>query len=270
MSRIIGVVSGKGGVGKTTVVSNLALALSKLGKKVVIIDCNLTTSHLGFLFDFYFYPKSLNDVLSGKAGIEEAIFFKEGIGIIPASLKVEDLISIDMEKLKDIIRSINADFIFLDSAPGLGREALNTMRASEELIYVATPYLNSVLDVVKCEKVAKSLGKNSSGIVLNSTKNLPHELKKEEVEEITRMPVIATIPYDLEVEKALSLGKTVLSFDPFSPASLEFMRLACKLIGVEILEKKPSFFSKFFISFKKKFLFKKPSAQKGIAIMEKI
>lgn len=269
MGRIIGVVSGKGGVGKTTVVSNLALALSKLGKKVVIVDCNLTTSHLGFLFDFYFYPKSLNDVLSGKSEIEEAIFFKEGIGIIPASLKVEDLASVEMDSLKDVIRSLNTDFVLLDSAPGLGKEALNTMKASEELIYVATPYLNSVIDVVKCGKVARSLGKSSLGIVLNSTKNLPHELKKEEVEEITKMPVIATIPYDLEVERALGFGKAVLSFNPFSSASIEFMKLACKLIGIEAYEKKQNVISKVLLSLKK-FFSRKAFAQKGMEIMEKI
>ena len=48
MTRIIGISSGKGGVGKTTVTANLALALKKMGKRVLMIDCNLSTPHLSY------------------------------------------------------------------------------------------------------------------------------------------------------------------------------------------------------------------------------
>ena len=64
MTRIIGVVSGKGGVGKTTLVANLGAALASLYKKdVIVVDCNVTTSHLGLYLGMYYYPISLNKVL---------------------------------------------------------------------------------------------------------------------------------------------------------------------------------------------------------------
>ncbi|MEM5879548.1 MAG: cell division ATPase MinD [Candidatus Aenigmatarchaeota archaeon] len=269
MARIIGIVSGKGGVGKTTLVANLAFALSKLGKKVAVVDCNITTSHLGFLFDFQFYPKSLNDVLAGRSSIEEATFFKEGISVIPASLKVEDLVGVEIENLKEVIKSIEADFILLDSAPGLGKEALSVLTAAQEILFVAIPYLNSVIDVAKCEKVARSFDLTPLGIALNMVKGYPHELKKEEIEEIVKLPVIAEIPYDEEVGIALSFGKPVLYFNPYSPSSLEFKRLASKIAGEEIEEKKPSKFSKLLLSFRNKFLLKRPKLKPELLI-EKI
>ncbi|MEM5772958.1 MAG: cell division ATPase MinD [Candidatus Aenigmatarchaeota archaeon] len=269
MARIIGIVSGKGGVGKTTVTANLAFALSKLGKKVMVVDCNITTSHLGFLFDFHFYPKSLNDVLAGRSSIEETIFFKEGIGIIPASLKVQDLFGVDVENLKEVIRGIEADFILLDSAPGLGKEALSVLTAAQEILFVAVPYLNSVIDVAKCQKVAKSLGLTQLGIVLNMVKSLPHEMRREEVEEITKLPILAKIPYDENVGVALSFGKPVIYFNPYSPSSLELKRLAGKLIGEEIEEKKPSAFSKLILNLRNKFLLRRPKLKPELLI-EKI
>ncbi|MHA1747571.1 MAG: P-loop NTPase, partial [Promethearchaeota archaeon] len=72
MSRIIGVMSGKGGVGKTTVVSNLATVLSGHQKNVTAVDCNITTSHLLMHFGKVYHPKTLNDVLKGKSSIADA------------------------------------------------------------------------------------------------------------------------------------------------------------------------------------------------------
>ncbi|MBS3051549.1 MAG: P-loop NTPase, partial [Candidatus Aenigmarchaeota archaeon] len=72
MTRIIAVVSGKGGVGKTTMVANIGTALSKLGKNVIILDANLTTPSLGMHLGVPLYPVTLHDVLKGRANIKDA------------------------------------------------------------------------------------------------------------------------------------------------------------------------------------------------------
>lgn len=257
MARIIGVVSGKGGVGKTTVVSNLALALSKLGKKVTVIDCNVTTSHLGFLFDFYFYPKTLNDVLRGESTLSEASYFKDGINIVPASLNVEDLEGVDIGNLRNVMSGMDSDFVLLDSAPGLGREAMGVLNASQEILYVTIPYLAAVVDVERCEKVARELGLNQIGVVLNMVKGASYELRKNEVEELTKLPVIATVPYDVDVERGLSAGKPVLSYNPFSPSSAEMMRAACWISGTEIPAVRPSVLSRLFTKMRNRFFIRR-------------
>jgi septum site-determining protein MinD len=76
MTRIIGIVSGKGGVGKTTIVANLGAALASFYKKrVIIVDCNVTTSHLGLYLGMYYHPVSLNQVLRGEASMDDAIYY---------------------------------------------------------------------------------------------------------------------------------------------------------------------------------------------------
>lgn len=248
--RILGIVSGKGGVGKTTIASNLALALSQLGKKVIIIDCNVTTSHLGFSFGFYYYPITLNDVLRGEIELNNAMYERWGVSIIPASLKVKDLVGIELERLKDVVRGLDADFVILDSAPGLGKEAISAMKASEELLYVALPFINSIADVIRCKRVADMIDVKSTGIVLNMVKGAGYELSKEEVEEITGMKVIVSVPYDNDVERSLALGVPLLKFNENSKASREIFKLAGVLSGTPVYPKKPGFFSKLFSKLK--------------------
>lgn len=77
MTRIISVLSGKGGVGKTTLVSNLGASLVKRGKNVIIIDGNVTAPNLSLHLGIPFYPITLHDVLKNKVPIESAIFHHE-------------------------------------------------------------------------------------------------------------------------------------------------------------------------------------------------
>jgi septum site-determining protein MinD len=83
--RVISILSGKGGVGKTTTVANLGLALSMVfNKKVVLLDGNSTTPDLGLHLGMYSFPHTLEDVLMGKVSITEALYHHpQGISILP-------------------------------------------------------------------------------------------------------------------------------------------------------------------------------------------
>ena len=73
MTRIIAVVSGKGGVGKTTMVANIGVALAKMGKNVIILDANLTTPSLGLHLGVPLYPITIHDVLKDQKNISDEI-----------------------------------------------------------------------------------------------------------------------------------------------------------------------------------------------------
>jgi len=245
-TRIIGVISGKGGVGKSTVTANIGASIaSKFKKDVVIIDCNLSTSHLSISLGMYYCPVTINNVLRGEKNIFESIYeHPSGMKIIPASLHLREIEGVDITKLKDVIKDLNGkvDFIFLDASPGLGRETYAAIHASEEIILVTNPNLPSVSDVIKCREIIKDVKKKPLGIVLNMVQRKNYELTKKEIEELTEIPVIASVPQDNNIHKSLANKKSVVMFRPGSKSSKELTRLAGWFIG----EKKKDFFPLFF------------------------
>lgn len=236
MSRIIGVISGKGGVGKTTLVINLGAALaSKFKKEVIIVDCNVTSSHLGIYLGMYYYPISLNNVLTGDNRINKAIYNYSipGLRIVPASLSLNDLKGVDIAELKKHIKDLfgSADIILLDGAPGFGREVMATVQASDELLIVTTPFIPTVIDAMKCLNVANDIGSKPLGIVLNMVREGRHELLAEDVEKLVELPVISQIPRDRNVMKSLAEKLPVVDYNPRSKASKEIMKLAAHIAG---------------------------------------
>lgn len=243
--RMIGIFSGKGGVGKTTLAINLGAILAKnFDKKITLVDCNVTTSHLGLYLGIYYSPITLNKVLRGEHHIEEAAFnHYTGMKVIPASLSVSELEGVDVLFIKDKIQSLlkNNDFVFLDAAPGLGREAIASLRASKEIIYVTSPFVPAVMDIIRTNEVAEEAGAKPLGIVLNMVHNDRHEMTKEEVEQLTGLPVIGSIPYDRIIKKSLTLKMPSVALDPNSRSSREYIKIAEKLTGETAKNSKESF-----------------------------
>jgi septum site-determining protein MinD len=236
LSRIISVISGKGGVGKTTLVINLGAALaSKFKKDVIIVDCNVTASHLGLYLGMYYYPVSLNHVLSGEARIDKAIYNYSipGLRIIPASLSLNDLKGVDVAELKKHIKELfgTADIILLDGAPGFGREVMAAIQASDEVLFITTPYVPTLIDTIKCFNAASDIGAKPLGIVLNMYDGRRHELLPGEIEQMVELPVISQIPRDKNVPRSLAAKIPVVEYSPRSKASREMLRLAAHLVG---------------------------------------
>ncbi len=238
MTRIIGVVSGKGGVGKTTIVANLGAALASIHKqRVIIVDCNVTTSHLGLYLGMYYHPISLNQVLRGEASMEDAIYDYTipGLKIIPASLSLDELKGVDIAELKYRIKDLfgKSDIVLLDSAPGLGKEGMATLRASDELVFVTTPFVPHVIDVIKTHQIANEVGAKSLGIVLNMSGEGRHELSPQDIEKLVELPIISVIPRDKNILRSLASKIPVVDLNPRSPASMELKRLAAVILGEE-------------------------------------
>jgi cell division ATPase MinD len=245
--RIIGIVSGKGGVGKTTVSLNLGAVLAKHHKKnVTLVDCNVTTSHLSLYLGMYYCPVTLNKVLRGENSVEESVHGHfSGMKIIPASLSLSDLEGIDITEIRDSLKNIfdKNDIIILDGSPGLGREAMAAIKASDELLYVTNPYIPFIMDIIRCQEVVNELNIKPLGIILNMVHGKGHEMTRHEIEELTKLKVISKIPFDTNVHKSLALKMPVTLYKPKSAASKEFFRLAADLIGEDY--KDSGFLSRF-------------------------
>jgi septum site-determining protein MinD len=244
MSRVIGIVSGKGGVGKTTLTINLGATLShKYKKNVTIVDCNLTTSHLGIHLGMYYTPATINKVLREEIDISESIYpHFSGMKVVPASMSMSDLKGVDIYRIKDVVANIaeRSDIVLLDASPGFGREAMGAIQASNEVLYVTTPHVPAVMDIVRCQEVLNEFNVRPIGVVLNMVGKNKYEMKKGEVEHFTGVQVISSIPYDKKVSKGLHQKIPVTLLHPNSPASREINRLAAKIIGEP--HKEPSAF----------------------------
>lgn len=237
LARIIGIASGKGGVGKTTVSTNLALALRDFGQKVLLIDCNLSTPHLAFYLGVSNYKYTLNDALLGKVEIGSTTHLKDGIRYIPASLNLKDLVGVDAMSFKKHLKKLQGDkfdFIILDAAPGLGREALSVLDAAEEIIFVTTPFIPMLNDVIRSSEVLKNLkGVKNVSVVMNMVTDSTHEILGSSITNLTGFPVIGEIPYDQNIVFGLAAKSPIVNYKPNGESSVNFRSLAARLVGVD-------------------------------------
>lgn len=249
MARIIAVISGKGGVGKTTTAINLGAALNSLEQEVIIVDVNLNTPNIGVHLGAPIVPVSLNHVLKGKSNIEEAIYeHSSGTKIIPSSLSVKELTKFNTKKIPSTIRGLHdhADFIILDSAAGFSEEAMATIEAGEEIIVVTNPEMPAVTDALKAVKVARDLGKDVKGIIVTRFKNKRYEMPLSSIKSMLEAPIIGVIPEDKAVKEALNQRDAVVHTHPRSKVSKKYFAIAGKIFGPEDLSnEKKGFFRRF-------------------------
>ena len=238
--RIISVVSGKGGVGKTTLVAGIGSILaSEFGKKVLLVDCNMTTAHLGLYMGIESHPTTLNHVINSRTKAKEAVYEHfTGAFVMPSSLALKDLGGIDMANMKGVMSKIRRefsdfDFVLLDCAPGFGREAMAGMRASEEVLFVTMPYLPSIMDIIKCGQVASDLELKPLGLVVNMMKKDSHEMTMADIENITDMKVLAEIPFHHDATKSLHARIPITSHKPDSKVSRAIRKVSSEIAGLE-------------------------------------
>ncbi len=236
MTKLLSVSSGKGGVGKTTVVSNLGAALAEYGRNTVVVDANLTTPSLGFHLGIPLYPKTLHDVLRNEAHISEATYVhNSGLRIVPAGLSVNDLKNTSPDRLADVLLDMvgEPDTVLIDSSAGLGNESIKALESSDEAMFVANPDLPSVTDALKAATLAEDSGTQVYGVILNRVRDHPSELSVDEVESMVGHPVISVIPEDNGVRESIAMKNPLVHHAPHSPASVQMRRLAASMAGVD-------------------------------------
>lgn len=235
MGKIIGIVSGKGGVGKTTTTTNLGVALQKLGKKVCVFDANITTSNLGLHLGITDYPVTSHELLKSRKMTDSIFAHHSGLRIIPGSLSLESAKAINISNLKQVLVSLakKYDFVLVDGAPGIDREALSVVEASDEVIVVTNPEMPAITDAIKIIEVAKSINAKILGLVVNKRRNRDYELAAQEIESATGVSILGTVPEDENVLRAISEKNPVVIAKAGAPSARSFRRIAADIAGVE-------------------------------------
>jgi septum site-determining protein MinD len=202
MGKSIGVISLKGGVGKTSAVSAIGDAISGFGKKVLLIDANFSAPNLGLQLNIINPEKTIHHVLSRQINFKDAIHSLEKFDVLPASLF--ERTSINVMKLREYVNRAKRDYdyVVIDSSPALNDETLSAIISSDELIVMSTPDYSTLGTTIKAIKIAKQRGTPISGIVLNKVYNKNFEISTDEIEEVAGVPIMAVIPYDVNVLRA--------------------------------------------------------------------
>lgn len=150
-ARIIAVSSGKGGVGKTNITLNLAIALSKMGKKVIVIDADLGLANIDVLIGLM--PKyNLFHLLEGKRTIDDIIVEGPmGVKIVSGGSGIRELANLDESKLSALIDGLEilnarSDYILIDTGAGISDGVLGFIKASTDLFVVLSPDPASITD----------------------------------------------------------------------------------------------------------------------------
>ena len=231
MGKVVGIVSLKGGVGKTSSVVALGAALSNLGKSVLLIDGNLSAPNLGLHLDLIEPEKTLHHVLNDEVPISDAIYESNGFDVIPSSVFNSGEVS--PLKLKSKLRSLKDkyDIILIDSSPSLDSETLAVMLASDEILVVTTPDYSTLSMTLKASNLAKKRGTPITGLILNKVYNKNFELSLDDIEKTSSVPVMAVVPHDSNIMKSQSRFVPSVYYSPRSKGSHEYMKLAALLSG---------------------------------------
>jgi MinD-like ATPase involved in chromosome partitioning or flagellar assembly len=245
LARTIGIVSIKGGVGKTSITTALGAVLAKkYNQKVLLVDANFSAPSLALHLGLVNPEVTIHHVLNDKIEPENAIYESDlGVHLIPGSMALSN---IDPFKLRSKLKTLQKhyDIILIDSSPTLNNEILASILASDEVYVVTTPdkiTLNATLNTINLAKQKKT---PISGIIVNKAYNKNFEVDDKQIESDTDLEIIAFVPHETGVLKSLS------EMSPLSHGfgfSREIHKLAANIIGdthkVGLLEKFRNFLS---------------------------
>lgn len=241
--RIVAVSSGKGGVGKTNFVANLALFYASLNKKVLILDADLGLSNIDVLFGIA--PKyNLKHVLLGEKRIKDIIVTGPlGIMIFPASSGVRELTGLtEKHRLKLVSELDNFDIPFdiflIDTGAGISDNVLFFCSAAQETIVIVTPEPTSMADAYALIKVlSRDFGEKHFRVLVNSARS-----EKEAFDTFRKLAIVADkflnlsldylgyLPYDQHVKDAIIAQKGFIAMYPNSNFAKRLSDIGKKVI----------------------------------------
>ena len=220
VAKVITVTSGKGGVGKSSISVNLAIQLSRMGKRVVIFDADFGLANIEIMLglhprynlaDMMYRGKTLNDIIT---------YGPENVGFISGGSGIQELANLSREQIITLIQKLNeldefADVVIVDTGAGISDTVLEFVAASEEVLLVATPEPTSITDAYA---LLKTLNKKATyrkeKTVVKMIANQVHGNRdaKELFEKLgmvvakfldIEVEYLGSVPYDHNMQKAI-------------------------------------------------------------------
>lgn len=238
-TRVIAVSSGKGGVGKTNSVVNLAVAFSRMGKRVLLLDADMGLGNLDVLLGLA--PKyNMGHLLRGEKTMDEVIVRgPAGIMILPASSGVQELTNLSSEERLSLSCHLESlqheiDIMIIDTGAGISSNVLFFNMAAQEIVVVVTPEPTSITDAYALMKVLlRKHGERRFKLLVNTVKS-----EKEAIEVYKKISLAAErflnisvdylgfVLHDENVPRSVVQQKAVMELYPESKASLCYKEIA--------------------------------------------
>jgi len=237
--KVIAVTGGKGGVGKTNVSVNLAVAMAGMGKRVMLLDADLGLANIDVVLGIH-PDKDLSHVLSGECNLNEVVVEGPG-GIKPGASGVQQMAELSEAEHAGLIRAFSdvgsdLDVLIVDTAAGISDTVISFSRAAQELIVVVCDEPASITDAYAMIKLLnREYGVDRFRVLSNMTRSAQEgrDLYNKMCRVTDRyldvmLSYMGSIPYDENVRKAVKAQKPVLHAFPRSRVAQIFKNLAKK------------------------------------------
>ena len=241
-TRVITVTSGKGGVGKTTTVANLGVALAREGQRVVVIDTDIGLRNLDVVMGLQnriIYD--IVDLVEGRCRLRQALIREKlapQLYLLPAAQSRDKsaVSPADMLRVCEQLRG-ECDFVLIDSPAGIDHGFRNAVAPADEFILVTTPDASAVQDVDRVLGILENEGRTSTRLVINRIR--PELVRRNEmpspaeVMDILAIELLGIVP-DSEVVLLANTRGDPIAHDLKSLPGRAFRNMALRLLGQDV------------------------------------
>ena len=239
--RVIAVTGGKGGVGKTNISVNLAVALAEEGKRVMLLDADLGLANIDVVLGLH-TDYDLSHVLRGERTLEEVVIEgPSGIRVVPAASGVQHMAELSEAEHAGLIRAFSdlgsdLDVLIIDTAAGISDTVVSFSRAAQEVVVVVCDEPASITDAYALIKLLnREYGVDRFRILCNMVRStqegrdLYNKICRVTDRYLdTMLSYMGSIPYDEQLRKAVRAQKPVIQAHPRSRSAQTFKNLAKK------------------------------------------
>jgi flagellar biosynthesis protein FlhG len=237
--RSIAIASGKGGVGKSNLAANLAVALGARGARVLLVDADVAQANLDLLLGLH--PRhDLQHVLAGEKALEEIVIDgPPGVRLVPAASGVPELADLDEFRCESLLRTLGllaagADLVIYDTASGVSRVATGFCLAADDVVVVTTPEMPAFSDAYGLVKTLAARGLSRAPHLVVSMSGSPEEAEEtaHRIRLVARrflrldLDTWGVVPFDVAVPHAVRRQEPAVTAFPNAPASAAYRDLA--------------------------------------------
>lgn len=252
IARTLTITSGKGGVGKTNIVANLAIALGQANRRVIILDADLGMANIDVVFGIR--PKrNLTDVINGTYSLDEILIPGPcGLQIIAGGSGISELAHLAPETSRRLFEQLRfledkADYLLIDTGAGINQTVISFCLAADQIVVVTNPEPTALADAYGIIKVISQARAGSHVSVLVNRAESPEEAAfiQERLESVAReflkFPVhrLGYLPNDPNMYLAVRQQTPLLLFSPMSPAAVSLRGIVGEAFHESVAQELP-------------------------------